>query len=303
MANSNGIFLLIFLIIATGFLIKKLNYITEKEGKTISKLLMHSTFPALMVISTIRLKFEVSLLFLSLAYVVSALIMLGISWLVFLKYPNKLRGLFLLALGGSNIGLFAFPIIEGLFGSQALTYAIMIDIGNTFVIFGICYPLGKYFSNNGQESLNFKAIIKKIFSLPPLLGMLFGLTINLLGIKLPNIFYNFLDILAKGNMPIGLLLLGIYLSFDLSKKEIIGIIKLLTIRYGFMLVLAIILLNFLPDSTFRNSVLICCFIPLGLSTLPFSDEMNFDSKVAGTLVNLSLIFSFAILWILMAFFV
>jgi hypothetical protein len=32
-------------------LIKKLGYISEKEGKTISRFLMHTTFPALMLVS------------------------------------------------------------------------------------------------------------------------------------------------------------------------------------------------------------------------------------------------------------
>jgi malate permease and related proteins len=301
MSQTNQVFLLIFLIIATGFLIKKLNFISEKDGKIISKLLMHSTFPALMIISTAQLKFESSLLFLSLGYIIAAISMMGIGRFVFLKYPNKLKGLFLMAMGGVNTGLFGFPIIEGLYGKQALTYAIMIDIGNTLVIFCICYPLGKYFSKTSQEQFGFNVILKKIFCLPPFLGMLLGLTINMLGVKLPAIIYTYLEVLAKGNMPIGLLLLGIYLSFDLSKNEIIGVLKQLTIRYGFMLILVIILLFILPNSTYRNAVLICCFLPLGLSNLPFSDEMNYDTKVAGTLVNLSLIFSFFMMWGLVAF--
>jgi malate permease and related proteins len=303
MSPTNQVFLLTFLIVATGFLIKSLNFITEKEGRVISKFLMHSTFPVLMIVSTARLKFETSLFFLPLAYMAFAIVLLSLAWLVFLKYPQKLRGLFLMAVGGANTGLFGFPIVEGLFGKQALTYAIMIDIGNTLLTFGVSYPLGKYLSKNGAESFDFKAIIKKVFSLPPFLGMLFGLFINFSGLQMPEIFYKYLDVLARGNMPIGLLLLGIYLSFDLSKNEIVGIVKLLILRYGFMLVMATVLINVFPNTIFRNTVLLCCFLPLGLTILPFSDEMNYDSKVAGTLVNLSLLLSFVLMWVLMNFWI
>lgn len=300
-SQTNQVFIITFLVVATGFFIKKFKFISEKEGRIISKFLMHTTFPALMIISTARLKFEPGLLFLPIGFIIVAVCILAIGWFVFLKYPNKLKGIFLMAIGGANTGLFGFPIIEGLFGKQALIYAIMIDIGNTFVVFGLGYPLGKYFSKTSHEVFDFRSILKKIFSIPPFLGMLLGLTINVLDLELPEIFYNFLDVLARGNMPIGLLLLGIYLSFDLSKNEIWGIVKLLLIRYGFMLILAIIFISYLPSTLMRNAVLICCFLPLGLTTLPFSDEMNFDSKVAGTLVNLSLLISFFMMWALMQF--
>lgn len=301
MSQSNQVFLLTFFIVATGFLVKKLGFITEKEGKIISKFLMYTTFPALMIVSTARLHFETQLIFLSAGYMMVAICLFAIAWFVFLKYPDKLRGLFIMAVGGANTGLFGFPIIEGLFGKQALTYAIMIDIGNTLVVFGLGYPIGKYFSKASHETFQFKDILKKIFSIAPFLGMLLGLFINFSGIILPDIVFKYLDVLARGNMPIGLLLLGIYLSFDLSKNEINGIFKVLGIRYLSLLIIVIMLLYFLPNSTSRNTVSLCCFLPLGLSLLPFSDEMNYDSKVAGTLVNLSLILSFFMMWGLMIF--
>ena len=77
---------------------------------------MYTTFPALMIVSTARLHFETQLIFLSAGYMMVAICLFAIAWFVFLKYPDKLRGLFIMAVGGANTGLFGFPIIEGLFG-------------------------------------------------------------------------------------------------------------------------------------------------------------------------------------------
>jgi len=49
-------------IILLGFLLNYFYFITEKEGKTISKFLMHTTFTALIVISTARVRLEPTLL-------------------------------------------------------------------------------------------------------------------------------------------------------------------------------------------------------------------------------------------------
>jgi predicted permease len=51
MAQANATFIITLALILMGFLIKKYNFISEKEGKVLSKFLMHTTFPALMIIS------------------------------------------------------------------------------------------------------------------------------------------------------------------------------------------------------------------------------------------------------------
>ena len=57
------------------------------------------------------------------------------------------------------------------------------------------------------------------------------------------------------------------------------------------------LLGLLPaDSQMRSVLIVCVLLPIGLTILPFSDEMNFDSRIAGTLLNISLLISFGLMW-------
>lgn len=297
MSQTNSVFILTLAIIGLGFFLKKYNFITEKEGKTISKFLMHTTFPALMIVSTARVQLDSSLLLIPLFCIVFCSIMIAVAWIWFAKYPNDLRGILTMGAGGLNVGLFGFPIIEGLFGKEAMVYAVMFDIGNTIMTFGVVYPIGSYFSANHKGLPEFGTLIKKIFRLPPVLGMVIGLLINVSNIEMPTLFFDFLDTIAKANKALVLLLMGIYLSFELNKKQMIAISKVLVIRYavGILFVLGIYF-SLSHDSLLYAVLIICVMLPSGMTILPFSDELNYDSRIAGTLVNISLLISFALMW-------
>jgi malate permease and related proteins len=297
MSQTNSVFILTLAIIGLGFFLKKYNFITEKEGKTISKFLMHTTFPALMIVSTARVKLDSSLLLIPLFCIVFCSIMIAVAWIWFAKYPNDLRGILTMGAGGLNVGLFGFPIIEGLFGKEAMVYAVMFDIGNTIMTFGVVYPIGSYFSANHKGLPEFGTLIKKIFRLPPVLGMVIGLLINVSHIEMPTLFFDFLDTIAKANKALVLLLMGIYLSFELNKKQMIAISKVLVIRYavGILFVLGIYF-SLSHESLLYAVLIICVMLPSGMTILPFSDELNYDSRIAGTLVNISLLISFVLMW-------
>lgn len=296
MIQANNVFLITLAIITFGFLIKKLGYITEREGKVISKFLMHTTFPALMLVSTMRIKLEYNLFLIPLISLVLGCIMLAIAWFVFKKYPNNWRGVLTMAAGGFNTGLFAFPIIEGIWGRDALVYAIMFDIGNTAVVFGLIYSIGNYFASKEHGKVDFKVILNKVIRLPPLQGMAIGLLINALSIPVPTIAMDFLDVLAKGNKPLVLLLMGIYLSFNLDKKQVLAVSKVLAIRYICGLLAVVLIYYFIPPSLYQSILIVCVVLPVGMTLLPFSDELDYDSKIAALLVNLSLLISFTLMW-------
>ena len=298
MNQTNSVFLITLGIATMGFLIKKFDFVTEKDGKSISKFLMHTTFPALMIVSTIRIDFKPALFFSPLLCIALGSIMTLIGWFWFSGYSDRMRGMLTMACGGLNVGLFAFPIIEGIWGREGLVYVAMFDIGNTIITFGLVYSVGSYFAVKEEgASVEFKKVLRKVLQLPPLQAMFIGLTINALDIELPTVAYDFLDVLAKANKPLVLLLMGIYMSFALEKSQVWAVAKVLAIRYGCGLLAVVLLYTFVPEtSMFRNVLIVCVILPIGMTILPFADELNYDSRIAGVLVNVSLIISFLLMW-------
>jgi predicted permease len=126
--------------------------------------------------------------------------------------------------------------------------------------------------------------------------MFIGLTINALKIELPAVAYEFLDVLAKANKPLVLLLMGIYMSFALERSQVWAVAKVLTIRYTCGIIAVLLLYYFIEPSLARNVLIVCVILPIGMTILPFADELNYDSRIAGVLVNISLLISFVLMW-------
>ncbi|WP_375447910.1 AEC family transporter [uncultured Fibrella sp.] len=299
MEQANLVFLVTLCIVGLGFSLKHWGVISEQDGKVVSRLLMHTTFPALMIVSTLHVPLTAALVAIPFVSIGLGSALLLLAWFMLADQPVRLRGVLTIGVGAFNIGLFGFPIVEGIWGRDALVYAVLYDIGNTVVIFGIVYPIGYYFASGGVDRPPVGAILRRVMRLPPFLGMLLGLTLNVLSIDLPPVAFNALDTLAKANKPLVLLLLGIYLSFQLEKTQQFAIFRLLALRYAGCFAAIALLYVVLPDPTLlRTTLTVCCLLPVGMTVLPFSDEFNFDSRVAGTLVNLSLIISFGLLWLM-----
>jgi malate permease and related proteins len=300
MNQTNTAFVTALSIILLGYLLKQKNIVSEKEGKVISKLLMNSTFPALIFITMVRVKIELNLLFLPfIAFCFSVLTMYSARY-VFKNQAKQLKALLIMGCGGFNLGLFAYPLIDGIWGPAGMVYAAMFDSGNSFAVFGLVYGTGVFMSEGNAEISkreNIKKAFIKIITLLPFQAILLGIFVNLSEIQLPEEVLYILDVLAKGNKVMVLLIMGIYLNFSIPKEIFKKSINVLLIRYFWGLLLGFIFLYYLPvEQLYRNVLLIILIVPVGMTLLPFSDELGYDTKTAGVLVNLSMLISFVLMW-------
>lgn len=302
MNQTNTVFVMALSIILIGYLLKAKNIISESEGKIISKFLMHSTFPALIFVTMVRVNFELNLLLLPvIAFLFSVFTMLTARYF-FKSQTQKTRAIMIMGSGGFNLGLFAYPLIEGIWGQAGMVYAAMFDIGNAFAVFGLVYGTGAFMSEQNLDNSkkdNIKKAIWKITTLVPFQAIILGIIVNLIHFQVPEIAMNILDVLAKGNKVIVLLIMGIYLSFSIPKDVLKKTLNVLLIRYFWGLLFGVIFYFSLPfELLYRHVLLIILIVPIGMTLLPFSDELGYDTKMAGVLVNLSMLISFVMMWAL-----
>jgi predicted permease len=302
MNQTNTVFITALSIIFLGYFLKRKNIITEKEGKIISKLLMHTTFPALMFMTMRKVHFELNLFLLPILSFCFSLLTMMMAARFFKNYPKKTKAVLIMGSGGFNLGLFAYPLIEGIWGQAGMVYAAMFDFGNSFAVFGLVYGTGVFLSENNQEmrmSVNIKKAFVKIITLLPFQAILVGVFVNLAAIELPQILLDVLDVLGKGNKVIVLLIMGIYLNISASAEVAKQVAKVLCIRYFWGFIIGFACFFWLPvEQLYRNVLLIVLIIPVGMTILPFSDELGYDTKIAGMLVNISMLISFAMMWAL-----
>jgi predicted permease len=99
------------------------------------------------------------------------------------------------------------------------------------------YGTGVIFAETNEAQVvrkreKLKKAFLKIFTLLPFQAMLLGLFVNLTKIELPEVLVNIIDILAKGNKVLVLLIMGIYLSIELKPEIFKKIASVLVIRYA-----------------------------------------------------------------------
>ncbi|WP_226666464.1 AEC family transporter [Metabacillus litoralis] len=298
MDSFNLQFLYCIIIIALGYLLKRRNIIKERDGEGLSRIIFNLTLPCLIIVTFNGLKIDNSLFILIFIGFIYGII-IGFLGLFFLKKKNrKTKGMVGMMIPGFNIGLFAYPLVEVIFGEKGITYFGMFDVGNAFIVFGLSYLIGSFYSQ-GDVQLDFKTVIRKMTKSIPLMTYISVVILNVIGLKLPSTMINVASIISEANMPMSLLLLGIYLNFTFNKKYVKLMLQFLGIRYGIGLLAGILCFLFLPyDNMFKYTLLIGFLLPTSVSVLPYSVEFQYDKKFVGTLSNITIVISFVLLWVI-----
>lgn len=296
----NQEFLYIIIIIAFGYLLKRLNILQEKDGEVISKIIFKITLPALVVVTFDSVKIETSLILLPVIVLVYGIITACLGLFVFKNEERELKGSLLMLSSGFNVGLFAFPLVYAVWGIDGLTYFSMFDVGASFVVFGICFIFASYFSEEGLR-LNPMEILKKLGKSIPLMTYLIASILNLIHIQLPDIIINVASKISGANMPLSLLLLGLFLNFKFDKQFIKPMMKFMAFRYGLGLIVGLVLYFILPfDIMFRYTILIGLLLPVAASALTFAVEFKYSTnstRFIATMSNITILVSIVILYI------
>ena len=294
----NQEFIYIIFIIALGYLLKRTGILKESDGAVISRIIFNITLPSLVIVSLQTSTITLSLIGITLIVILYGVLSTVVAYFVFRKETREIKGTFMMLASGYNVGLFAFPLVEAFWGVEGLLYFGMFDVGNSFIVFGLAYLVGSYFSENGLR-LEWRSILMKFGKSIPLMTYIIMSILNFSDIELPTLFLDVATIISKANMPLALLLLGIYFEFSFDKQYFRPIIKYLVFRYGLGLLVGISLYLTLPvDEMFKNTILIGLVLPIGLAVIPYAHEFKYRTKmVIGTVSNLCIFISMILLYL------
>ena len=305
LTSLNTQFAISIVIIAIGYVLKR-SRIIDKEGggKALVRIIFNVTLPAVILRTLTRIQMDVAMVAMPfLAFLITGVVLV-ISAIIHKREPSKkMRGQYIMMSMGFNVGNFAFPLIQGVFGDEGLKYAAMFDVGNAMVIFGLCYVIAVTYSAKEGERPRASFIARKVLTSPPLLCYIIGLVLNTAGFKFPGFFSNagdtgLIDVVAKANTFITFLVLGIYLDFKLERKYWKDLGKILATRYGIGFLLGITFLFLWPVALIARTILLVCFIlPVGMGLLVFVVQFGYDDKFAGMQSNVMNVISFGLLWV------
>ncbi|MBP7602596.1 MAG: AEC family transporter [Spirochaetes bacterium] len=300
MEKLNYQFLLSLCIVLAGFGFRRSGILSRADGEALSRLVLNITLPALILDTFSSFTMDGTLAVLPVVCVAFSVMMSVVSYRVFRNEEPARRGILTISAMGFNIGLFAFPLIEGVWGTEGLRYIAMFDMGNALIVFLVCYLAGSYLSPL-KKTVGAKQALVQILTFFPFMSYLLSLVLNLSGVGIPPFASDVIRTVARANMSLALLLIGIYLDFSLTGAEWRRIAKVLALRYSLGIAVGAALYILLPVGPLHRGIIaIGLILPVGMSTIPYAVEFGYDTRLAGMMVNATNILSFIIMWIISA---
>lgn len=291
--------LVLFVLIAVGFLCGKKRVITESSAKHITDIVLYVVTPCVMV-SSFQREFSFELLEnLGIMAVCSTLVIaasIGIAHLVFRGKDESRRKVLRFATVFSNCGFMSLPLQKAILGDDGLFYgAVFVAIFNIIVW---TYGLASMSGDIKQLS------IKKLAFNPGIIGVLIALIIFISGIKLPYIISKPVEYLASLNTPVPMLIIGFYLSQANLKKAFAdpwAYVSMALRLIAIPLAAALIMALFKVDST----ILVACVIASSASTAAmttmFSAKYDRDVQLSVSIVAATTLLSVATMPLIIAF--
>ena len=263
------------LLIALGYLIKKVGLLEREHGQVLNRLVLYVTLPALNLQVISRAPLSWRLMILPVLSLASGVLMsqVGRGVARALKLSRQDTGTFVVSLCGV-MGALAYPFVEAAYGETGVRAAAISDLGNAIAIFAVAYYFSYQYADDG--SFEPRAILKKVALFFPLHAFIAAL----------------IDTLAAMNSPLMLLSLGVYLELNVSREERQLLLNQLGVKYGVGLAIAILYILVLPfRGETRGTLFLLPLMPTSLSTLLYSVEQDLNPRLAAMLISLTMVIS------------
>lgn len=211
----------LFVIVVVGYAAGKLRYMGGDFDRKLSSLVINWTCPALILSSSMTgdlpdRQYILPLLGISvLTYVVLTALAWGFSRLLTKRIEH--RGILSFAMVFGNVGFMGYPVVASIFGHQAVFYAAVLNVVNTFAVFTI----GTMMITGGEGS-DRKRFNKKVLYSTPMLSAYLSMLIVALGIdNIPGYVSQPLTMIGNITVPAALLIIGSSMS-QLPLRALLG---------------------------------------------------------------------------------
>lgn len=210
-----GLWIAIFSLFCGMFLTFFPRFPKEKVAHLGKNYLIYLVLPALALvhIPTLQLTWDILLI------PSSAWFTFLFSWGIFAILGKKLGweretiGCLILVAGLANTSFLGFPIMELLFGKEALGIAFLIDQGGSFLLVStLGIYIGSSYGNGGKDTI--PKILKKMFLFPPFVFLLVGLFMSYLRLSPPDLLLPWLQSIGKSMAPVAMAVIGLTMSLD-----------------------------------------------------------------------------------------
>ena len=215
------IMMTLFAIVIVGYIAGKLGYMGGDFDRRLSALVVNITCPALILSSAMGTTLPDRQMILPLLAIslLTYIVLSGVA-LLLPRYLTKKRddqGVVGFALMFGNVGFIGYPVVASIFGHEAVFYAAVLNVVNTFAVFTIGTML-----ITGKSEVEGKRFQKKVLYSTPMLSAYLTMLIVAFNIdNIPHVVSMPLTMIGQITVPAALLIIGSSMS-HLSKRTMLG---------------------------------------------------------------------------------
>lgn len=289
--------LMMFSLIAVGFILRKKNILPENSDKTMAKLETFIFVPALSLFTQMTkctvqsFKENYVLIFYGLVIVLCAIAVSYPLSRLFVKRGEETsyqRNIYKYALTFGNYGYVGNFIILGVWGADFFyKYSLFV-----FLVGILCSGWGMYILIPKDKGASLLQNLKKGLIQPPLIALVVGMAIGLLNLRpyIPDFVISALDNAGKCQGPVAMVLAGVVIGGYNFKKLLTNVkvyiatlLRLIVLPACIMLVLKV----FGTSDEIMTLALIAFAAPLGLNTIVYPAAFGGETETGASMAMIS----------------
>lgn len=290
MNNIEITILSIILMIAIGYVLKRIDFLSDDDVPTLNNIVIYILLPC-MIFSALY-SADLSLLpklgTLPFIILASSFITGIISYLILkrLKLPDIQLWSVLVTVMIANTAFMGYPINLGIYGHEGFLRAIFCDIATLITFLLLSFVLVLKFGGSVRTA------VKKIVFFPSLWAIVLGIILNLLNIPIGPVLDNTISYLGNGAIPLIMLSLGISIDLAGIKRSKAMIIFTSIMKLAFFPLIAFLIVSFLGFSglDFKVSIIEAA-MPSGMMSLILAISYRLDYELTSDCILINTVIS------------
>ncbi len=284
----------LFLLLIAGYTCGKVKVITQGMVESLTTFVVKIATPALIVGGMIiprtpeKLKASILIVVSSFGIYAGSFIIGKIVAKAMGTKPAH-EGIFRFGMMFANVGFMGFPVIQALFGQEAIFYTAMFNIPFNILV----YTVGIALVNTKSED---HIIDLKSFINPGVIASIIGFSIFVLAIPVPGMIKEVIVLIGSTTTPMSMLVIGAMLStlpilqmFTNWRIYVVGIVRVLVIP---LIVYAVLKFGFKIDDIMLLGVpVIITAMPVGANAALITQEYGNEPEVASQCIFISILMS------------
>lgn len=281
-------------IIVLGYVLRRIHFFKESDFSVLSKIVLKITLPAAIVSSFSGKEIDPALFSLALISLGTGILYMFLMYILNRKRGRSAQAFEMLNISGYNIGNFTLPFVQSFFGPMGVITTSLFDVGNACICLGGSYSTACVVKNGERFSVGktIKALSRSVaFDCYVVMVVL-----TLLHLELPAPVISFAEIIANGNAFMAMLMIGVGFKLSGDWSQMGTIVRILSVRYGVAVVLALGCYFLLPFSLeVRQALVVLAFSPIASSAPAFTEDLKEDVGLASAVNSVSIICSIGLM--------